>query len=423
MKKRLLNNYGLKLLSIVCAIIFWCVIVNVNDPSDKVTISNIPVTLKNAEILSDGGYIYDVVGGTDRVTIDVKGPRSMIENLKASDFKAQATVTNVFADTVRIEVDCISGVVKDSDISISLRTQDVKLDIQNLVTKTIDVEALITGSPANGYYTDDSLVSISPTTIRISGPENIINQVTSAKVSYDVTGENSEKITMVKPKLYNSEGKTVDISKVTFSKSQVEYKIDILKKKEVNVNFAVTGEVAEGFKYTNISSDVKTVTIAGKENDLAKIFSIDIPASLIDISEITANTSYTINVSQYVPNTVILVSDVDYASVEVAVEKLQKKTVSLLYDEISVKNMNSRYKVEYLDKGVNAVIVEGIQSDIDSFSASDLIATVDLTGLKEGEHSVLVNVTTKKSVEVIGTYKINIRLVNNDDITTSEREE
>lgn len=423
MKKRLLNNYGLKLLSIVCAIIFWCVIVNVNDPSDKVTISNIPVTLKNAEILSDGGYIYDVVGGTDRVTIDVKGPRSMIENLKASDFKAQATVTNVFADTVRIEVDCISGVVKDSDISISLRTQDVKLDIQNLVTKTIDVEALITGSPANGYYTDDSLVSISPTTIRISGPENIINQVTSAKVSYDVTGENSEKITMVKPKLYDSEGKTVDISKVTFSKSQVEYKIDILKKKEVNVNFAVTGEVAEGFKYTNISSDVKTVTIAGKENDLAKIFSIDIPASLIDISEITANTSYTINVSQYVPNTVILVSDVDYASVEVAVEKLQKKTVSLLYDEISVKNMNSRYKVEYLDKGVNAVIVEGIQSDIDSFSASDLIATVDLTGLKEGEHSVLVNVTTKKSVEVIGTYKINIRLVNNDDITTSEREE
>ena len=49
MKEKLLNNLSLKILSAVCAIIIWIIIVNVYDPSTSVTVSGVEVQLVNTE--------------------------------------------------------------------------------------------------------------------------------------------------------------------------------------------------------------------------------------------------------------------------------------------------------------------------------------------------------------------------------------
>lgn len=51
MKRKILNNLGLKLLSVVLAIVFWFLVVMADNPKDSVSFSNIQVNLINTELL------------------------------------------------------------------------------------------------------------------------------------------------------------------------------------------------------------------------------------------------------------------------------------------------------------------------------------------------------------------------------------
>ena len=63
MKEKIFKNFSLKVLSVVCAIILWTIIVNVNDPNTGYTFSNVTVQLINTESLTDNGYTYEIVDG------------------------------------------------------------------------------------------------------------------------------------------------------------------------------------------------------------------------------------------------------------------------------------------------------------------------------------------------------------------------
>ena len=56
MKEKIFNNFSLKILSVLCAIVLWAVIVNIYDPTTSVTISNVNVELINAQSLTDKDY-------------------------------------------------------------------------------------------------------------------------------------------------------------------------------------------------------------------------------------------------------------------------------------------------------------------------------------------------------------------------------
>ena len=52
MKKGLMNNWGLKILSFLLAVMLWLIVVNINDPVTTQTFNNIPVAVTNAEVLA-----------------------------------------------------------------------------------------------------------------------------------------------------------------------------------------------------------------------------------------------------------------------------------------------------------------------------------------------------------------------------------
>lgn len=53
MKEKIFRNFSLKILSALCAIVLWTIIVNIYDPTMGVTISTVPVQLINTESLTD----------------------------------------------------------------------------------------------------------------------------------------------------------------------------------------------------------------------------------------------------------------------------------------------------------------------------------------------------------------------------------
>lgn len=61
MKKKLLNNWGLKLASLLFAFILWLIVINMTDPIEPRAFRNIPVKLLHSEVLTDEGMVYEVL--------------------------------------------------------------------------------------------------------------------------------------------------------------------------------------------------------------------------------------------------------------------------------------------------------------------------------------------------------------------------
>lgn len=110
MKKKIFNNIGLKILALLIAIIVWWVVMNIDDPLVKKTISGINVELRNDDALTDKGYIYEVDSGSV-ITITVRAPESVAKDLKASDFVAYADLSQLspLTDSANITIECIKS--------------------------------------------------------------------------------------------------------------------------------------------------------------------------------------------------------------------------------------------------------------------------------------------------------------------------
>ena len=89
--KRLTANWGLKLASLIFAIILWFLVTNINDPVTTVRYTNIPVTLKNTNLITDQGQVYSVLDGSDIISsVTIYAPRSIIDSLSQNNIVATA---------------------------------------------------------------------------------------------------------------------------------------------------------------------------------------------------------------------------------------------------------------------------------------------------------------------------------------------
>ena len=192
MKNKILNNFGYKILSVFLAIILWIVVMNISDYSITKEIDNIDVIQLNGDVLEELDKIYDVASG-DTVDIIIKGRRSVVSNLSASDFTATADLSTMsITNTVQIVVTPKDKSIAD-DITIIYVDNTMKLNLEEKVSEQFPVKIKTTGTPHEGYAVGET--SATPNSITIEGPKSTIEKITEvvATVSVDNVQSNFEK--------------------------------------------------------------------------------------------------------------------------------------------------------------------------------------------------------------------------------------
>lgn len=405
MKEKTLNNFGLKVLSVVLAIVLWLTIINMIDPADSKVISGIPVELLNQETLTDLGYTFEVLEG-NTVSITVEGPVSVIDGLTSADFYASADFSTIspLSDYVNIEVYCTKSSISGRNLDIILRNSAVKLNIENRESRTIDVEVELTGTPASGYAAGD--YDVSPMSIKVTGAESVVESIAHVTAEYDIEGASLDISDNVKLKLYDEDGNEIDKNGLVLSRDEVRLKVPLLVKKVVPVNYAYTGTVKEGYKVSKITYSIENVVIAGTAAVVDTIDSIDLPAELIDISDLSANASYTVRISHYVPSGVKIISDV-VSEVNISVEALITKEFEIPTDNIEIVNANDAFTYEFAKKSLT-VTYSGLREDIEKVAIAGITAKVDVAGLATGNRTVKVQLENTNNCTVVGEYTVSV---------------
>ena len=128
MKKSLTNNIGLKLLAFLFAFMLWLLVVNIDDPVDTKTFDSIPVTIEHAEVVTQDQRSYQVLDGTDTVSVTVSATRSVLEKISAErKIAVGSTVLDFEGMTVRTGGEEIALPLKEFNLLFKLLSYPGKI--------------------------------------------------------------------------------------------------------------------------------------------------------------------------------------------------------------------------------------------------------------------------------------------------------
>lgn len=425
MKKKILSNWPLKLLSVVIALVIWVIVVNYDNPYKTKTISGIPIEITNDDVITNQNMTYSVVG-TQTATIRVTCRRKVAENLSASDFKAVADFSDLYSATnqIPVTITCTSGKVSSDEITQV--TQSLEVELEEIVSQKMTVQVNVTGEATTGYTVGD--VTCSPASVTVTAPESFLDQV--SYVGVDVSVEDaSQNVSATATLHFYSPGGSIldtgDIEGLSVTRTEISVEVEILNVKTVNIGYTVTGQdsVADGYQYSGIEIEPSSVDISGRKSVLAEISSLTLPEGELDVTGASEDITKTFDLRDCLPEGVSLVNEDDYTvTVTLKIEKLSTKTFALDLSALTLENLDSSLTLGSEDVTVN-VTVEGLEADLEELTEAELSGTADLSGLAAGYHSVTVDVAVPSGFSVVGTVSVRLQLVaveSEEETTESE---
>ncbi|MDE6891678.1 MAG: hypothetical protein K2P50_07780 [Lachnospiraceae bacterium] len=379
MKNRLLNNIGLKLASVLCALVLWLVVNSINDPTVPQPYYNIPVKLLNTNLITDSNQVYEVIDDTDVISrVVVRAPRSIISELKADNIIATADVSELSSlDTISIKL--TTDVSYRDIVSITGSIDTVRLNIENKKSKALSLKATAVGKQEEGYIIGD--ITTDQNLVRISGPQSVIDRIARAAVEVDVSGMTSDILTNAEIKFYDVEDNEVDVSGATLNIKSVSVKVSIAQTKSVPVNFTVEGEAASGYRYTGeIVGNGEHVLIAGRASAIKNVASIEIPAEILNIADMTEDWQTEVDIRSYLPDNVFLARSEDAVrTITVRIEQEASKRMEIRSEKVRITNLPEGYDASISGLDETFIMeIKGLSRDVSSVQASGISGTVDI---------------------------------------------
>ncbi|MDI9509497.1 MAG: hypothetical protein GX319_05110 [Clostridiales bacterium] len=406
MKEKLTRNIGVKILSLLLATILWLVITNVNDPVQYKTFSDMQVTIKNESMVKNSKQSYEILEG-EVVDFKVAARRSIIQNLKEYDFDVVADFDNLsIANSVEIEI-VPKKHKEDIEIVDRGEVKYLKISIEELSGKDFKVNVVDVGKVEEGYYLGPRFAS--PNIIRVDGPKSRIEKIKQVIVKANVEGASNTVRQISEPLALDEEGNVIDATRLNFSHRYVEAGIELYQIKEIPLKITTTGQPAEGYIMTGIDYQPKTIEIAAEESKLKNINLLEVTA---DIGGASENIEEFLELQEWLDEGVYLVAADTTASVNITIEKLESKEVSIWPVDIELKNKSERMDAIYVTKGPIKVIVWGPNSDITAINRNTLKPFINLYGYLPGTYNMDLQADLPKNIFMdIDTPDVIINLV------------
>ncbi len=400
------NNFGLKVLGAVFAVILWLAIVNTADPDKSATFS-VPVQIINAEYLTDAGKTYEVIDNTETISFTVTGKRSIVETLSTDDFKATANMENIDDSMTMVPI-TLTATRYSSQLDISVRDTYLMLNVENLVTKQFDITAVTSGDPAENCFVES--VEISPENVTVSGPESVVDQIDDARVYIYTEDANENLFSNESVSLVDESGSEIDQSRLSLDASEVVALTTIWMKKTIPVSFEVTGDPADGYLYNGIDCDVDSITIQGESDTVSAMEELVISTAQTDISGADKSFASDIYLPDLLPDGVELADDEPTAiEAVINIEEIVSQEFAMPVRNLSVTGPDTGYDyaINSADDTVT-VKIDGLEDDLAGINANRISGSIDLSGLDAGSYIVPVTLSDDYGVSSEATVSVTI---------------
>ncbi len=371
----LLRNISALILSLALAVTIWVVAVNEEDPfEEKVFPDPVPVTITS---LPEGMMLI----GDPRPTVDVRvrAPQSVWASLRLDQLHIYADLSNATGGPITVP---LAAVVDNRDARITnVAPGEIQLTLEQIVTRKVPVRLETIGDPATGYKM--TAADATPDFVTVSGPASAADSVSELVARLDMTGAKQTITTDVDLLPLNASGQTV--SGVTLDPPTVTVTIPVEQRggyRDVAVKAIVEGQVAAGYRLTNISVSPPVVTLFSSDPTIVAGLAGFVETEKLDISK--ASDDIEVRANLVLPDGVSLVGE------QTVVVQISIATIE------SSLTVQKDLEPQGLGPGLIAVpspstvdvILSGPLPTLDSLTPESVRVVLDLLNLLPGSHQV-----------------------------------
>lgn len=173
MKDRLINNIGLKLASLLFAIILWALVVNIDDPVDEMTYRQVPVRVLHEEIFTAKASTYSIVGGNGTVNVTVRAKRSVLTDIRKENIEVTADIKNRVTNSLSEAMLPTEVTIKGFEgeyVEAYTSPGNLQIEIEPSTVKLFPISVETIGTPRGGNILGK--VSANPKSITLGGGES-----------------------------------------------------------------------------------------------------------------------------------------------------------------------------------------------------------------------------------------------------------
>lgn len=417
---KITNNSKSKVLSVVFAIIFWLFVMDQENPEMSKWIENVPVELKNEQMLLDDGLI--VMDKTEKlIKVEIRGRRSDVLDVKADDIRITANLIGYGKGNNSVALD--KAILRENIVISDVSQQEVKLFIDQIIEVAKPVDIGIVGKIKSGFIKDR--MDILPGEVIVKGPETHVNAVASIKGELDVTELVEDTNKEVAVYAVDNDGNTVN--NIELGVRYVDVQLGIKKVKSINVLPNLVGDLNKEYKIVNIALSPSEIVLKGHKDTIDSIEALS--TNLIDVSELTSTTEIEADIT--IPEGTSIMYFEPPFKLTVEVEKVEERLFELTTDDIQIKDgneftttdatsrANEQYEVSF-GTAVSTIqlTVVDVPKVLSELTVDQFRLYVDLSNLEQGSHTVpLVAEVIDKNIKVdIKPININVSLVKLEDV-------
>ena len=363
-------------LSLLLAVLFWLFVDTEQGSVSSETYYRIPIEFIGAEdVLPSRGLM---LLQDEEVTIDLElsGPRLTISNLKKEDIRVQVNLTNITAvGTYPLDYEVFFlDTVDSSKISQDWASRSrVTVEVGEMYTKNVPVEIAIYGEAAEGYIYMAERLSVDPATLTVSGQEEDVEKVTSARVSVDLTGATSSISREFDYQLLDADGQEVDQEGLIVSANQIKIDAPVYLIKTLDLTVKLKDGPGSRLEDVDWHLSTNTIEVAGEAASLEN--KEDISLGEIDLTTLLSDTEIELDVN--LPAGTVNLSGFTTVTLSISFSD-DLATQAFSVTNISAVGLSEGQSFDRLTSSVD-VVVRGPAEDVAQVTADDIRVVVDLT--------------------------------------------
>ena len=364
------------------------------------------------EVLSAQGQMCRIEEGTDTVDLTVYARRSVLNDLKPSDFVVTADLQkNLLYDSmVKIEVSYVGNATVERIVQ---SRENVLVSIEESVTEQFKVSVETKGDPTYGLVKGSAIPA--QTLIEITGPRSVVERINKVALEPNITGITGTMVRNCEVKLYDMEGRPIDGTYLEYigKDTGLEVTITTLNTKLVGISFDISQAAPEGYGLSTITYTPETVTIAGIQKSITPVYNLNVPAEALNPDRQTGKVVQTVDISQYLEEGITIPAEND-REIVVTMEIVPFESVSYVFrdDQIQYMNMPEGLKLDETEARMLEVTVSGLASDLAGVTMENITVTADLSQCgRQGVFTVPVTVTVPENCHVPEDLQMTVMLV------------
>jgi len=367
------------LTAFILALAVWISAVTANDPIvEKTYPTSVPV-----EVIGQDSNLIVTSPMPVSVSLVLSAPQS-IWNLPLTETDAVRAVVDLSGlepgtHTLPIQVQIVPRPVR----KVVQSPLNVTLTLERLAVKELPVNLVTRGSPAIGYLA--GVPVISPVMVTVTGPATQVDRVTRVRATLDINQANQTINRTIG--LVALDANEAAVTGVTIVPQEVTVSQEISQRfgyRNVVVKVVVTGQVANGYRLTNISVFPPAVTVFSADPQVVSDLPGFVETVPLDISG--AKDDLDVSLALDLPDGVSVVGDQVEVLVRVGIAAIES-SLTLPNVPVEVTGLQPGLRATVSPENVT-VIISGPVALLDRLKATDVRVVVNLSQFIAGTYQV-----------------------------------